>query len=46
MFEIGFAPETMAHLAVIERRYHRLIENGVGVKVRERLLVGGEEFEL
>jgi len=102
MFEIGFAPETVAHLAVIERRYHRLIARAmdeqlrhtpeqrtrnrkpleqpspfgatwelrfgpgncfrvyyevdrsrrtvwvlaIGVKVRERLLVGGEEFEL
>ena len=102
MFELGFAPEVVEHLAAIERKHHRLIQktldeqlpytpdqetrnrkpveppapfgatwelrfgpgNGfrvfyevdyservvwilaIGTKERDRLLIGGEEFEL
>ena len=102
MFELGFAPETVEHLAAIERKHYRLIQKtldeqllyapdqetrnrkpveqpapfgatwelrfgpgncfrvfyevdnsermvwilAIGIKVRDRLLIGGEEFEL
>ena len=102
MFELGFAPETVEHLAAIERKHHRLIQKtldeqllyapdqetrnrkpveqpapfgatwelrfgpsnrfrvfyevdnsehvvwilAIGIKVRDRLLIGGEEFDL
>jgi mRNA-degrading endonuclease RelE of RelBE toxin-antitoxin system len=102
MFELGFAPEVIEHLAAIERKYHRLVRKtldqqllyapdkgtrnrkpveqpapfgatwelrfgpgncfrvfyevdnterivwilAIGIKERDRLLIGGEEFEL
>jgi mRNA-degrading endonuclease RelE of RelBE toxin-antitoxin system len=102
MFELGFAPEVVEHLAAIERKHYRLIQKtldeqllyapdqetrnrnpveqpapfgatwelrfgpgncfrvfyevdnsermvwilAIGIKVRDRLLIGGEEFEL
>ena len=48
-FVATFAPEAVEHLDSIELKYHRLIQStevlAIGVKVRNRLFFGGEEFE-
>jgi hypothetical protein len=38
-YELVFAPQVVAHVKAVAAKYHRLIE-------RERLIIGGEEFEL